>query len=201
MEQTIFLLEQQKESRVYCGNAFESFLTLIQEKMDAESDKDDKTKLEYIHGAVKNQSDRFTSEIDEDIEFLGGQVKALEAIGKEKDEEKVTKLVDTLMEGQKVTETETFKKEVAQESKQAKEHFLSVMADLATSLKEGGIDDLVVYFEDLIADQNDEEEFEDDDIELLPEEIEETDEKKTECCGGDGSCGDKCVCDNSCGCS
>ncbi len=203
VDQTVFLLEKQKESRDYTVKAFQNFLTAIQKMQEGKEEKESKDTLQAIYSAVADQSAQYADEIEEDIAFLDAQLETIKAVVEEGDKVKSAELARVLMDGQEVPETKEFTEEVTQESAEAKRHFLAVVDDLMGALQEESYDDLLAYIEQTgVVDEG----MADAEGECCAGANEaccgdDAKPERTVCCGGKDDCGDTCVCDEECGCA
>jgi len=220
IDQTAFLLEKQRDSKKYCSEQFEEFLDLVEEEissLDPVMEKDKVEKLKAIAVIVREQLLKFDKEINEDITFLEEQLGAIQEIKANKDPVAAAKLLKILMNGEEVPDTKKFKEEVEAEAYTSKESFVSILNDLKAVLQEGGLDELLVYLQDLNENESEEEE-EEFEINFDSEEDDESEDccededsdccgeasathKDKKCCGKgdcgkDGDCGDSCKCDD-----
>ncbi len=201
VDQTVFLLETQKEARDYTVKAFKNFLAAIQKMQESKQDQEVKDTLQEIYNAIAEQSTEYSSEIEEDISFLDAQLETMNTVAQEGDEVKSTELARVLTDGEKLPETKDFKEEVNEEATEAKGHFLAVIDDLIAALEEENFEDLLAYVE-----QTNVTETETDEGECCGGANEaccgeDAVETRSGCCGGKNDCGDACVCNEECGCA
>ncbi len=202
VDQTTFLLEKQKESRDYTVDAFQKFLSAIQKMQEGKQDQEVKDTLQEIYDAVADQSEAYSSEIQEDISFLDSQLETMQTVAEEGDEAKSIELARVLTDGEKLPETKDFKEEVNEEATESKRHFLAVIDDLMGALEEESFDDLLAYIEKTnVAEgeaQGEEECCGGANEACCGDDAVET---RSGCCGGKNDCGDACVCSEECGCA
>jgi hypothetical protein len=149
-EQAQFLVESQKSAQAECLKEFDDFKKLIKARLSSAT-IDERESLNEIHRLIDEHEKMFSSEIEEDVTFLNEQIKALKVLHSEKNEAKLKDQLDLLMEGEPVQEMAAFKKEVTEELRQTKQEFIAVLDDLKAALKEGEIEDLLVYLRELAA--------------------------------------------------
>lgn len=188
-EQTELLLNSQKESKINCDEIFEKLLAKVEEilKKSPEGSKEIK-QLEELQNSVAEHYELFSSEINDDIEFIEEQLSAIRSVKSEGNKEHIDEMVSELMEGEEMLEDEEFKRMLSEESAVAKQSLSEVINDIIAALDEGNIDDVAAYFAESKS--------------MVEEDDECCDKpaKKDECCGGKYDCGSKCVCSNECGC-
>ncbi len=203
VDQTIFLIEKQKESCKYTVEAFKNFLAAIQKMQEGKQDQESRDTLQEVYNAVADQSEQYSSEIEEDISFLDAQLETMQTVAQEGDEVKSAELVRVLTDGEELPETKDFKEEVTQEATEAKGHFLAVIADLMGALEEESFDDLLAYVEQTAIAEGQEEEEGSECCGGKNEACcgEDAAPERAMCCGGKGDCGDACVCNEECGCA
>lgn len=188
IEQTVFLVEKQKEAQRDCSMLFHDLLQAAQKKCEATAiDHKDREGLEYICDLVTEQAERIDEEAQGEIDFLEEQLEALQRIGAIKDpnmsEEMLSEILDTDVQ---VKDSDEFKKEVTEESLAARHNLAIVINDMKAALSEGNVDDLVTYLETILETEDDEDCEDcmgcDDSDDDEDEDDEEFEEVVDECC-------------------
>lgn len=145
-EQTQFILSKQLETKKYFMDVFQDFLSsVLDEKTNFEKagQKNKAAKLQEIHDLAAGQMDRVSDELTKDIEYLEGNIEAVNKIKQERDIAKRNELVNLLLEDQELPETEQLKIDVESEIEASKEDFSFLIGDLKAALQEGEIDDVL----------------------------------------------------------
>lgn len=170
IEQTVFLLEKQKEANRDCAQIFAGLLVVVDQKLaQSKGSADDVASLEKIRNLIAGQSEKIAEEAQLDIDFLNEQLHALKKIKEVKDPAKARELTDMLIDSsEEIKDTAAFKKEVTDESAISKENLMSMINDIKDAIKEGNMQDVAMYLESVldISDEDaccDDEECEDDD--------------------------------------
>ncbi|MFH1644240.1 MAG: hypothetical protein ABIA74_03630 [bacterium] len=170
-EQTKMLLEQQLAAKKYCDEEFSDLLSLIDQKVQETDEQDDDYKsLIRVHELVSDQYSKFVQDVEEDIQFLKEQLKAIEEVKKIENEKRAEELfLSVLDEDEELMETEEFRKTLSEEADFAKRGFVEIIKDIKNSLQEGNLEDLEVALHSMDKEREDREEgldiFEDDDDE------------------------------------
>lgn len=261
-EQTIFLMKIEKDAFLDCSREMADLLSLLKAKIDAHVDEESKEVLISIEESLRTQMTAMVTSMQEDIEFLHQQVKAMNQITEVTDPVRRAELERIMMqEAGELIPMEEFKKEIEAHSQEAKTGFFAMTEDIRNAIEEGNEEELSMLLEAMAEEEDDEDEDddgccgrrgcdedEDDDAETKScgtkqssegccddddedccddDEDEEGEEvlskdllydiarafgkesdgcckseatPKKECCKGEFDCGDKCVCDNNCGC-
>ncbi len=143
-EQTKLLLEKQLEAKKYCDESFSDLLSLIDQKVqETDEQEDDYKSLVRIHDLISKQYSYFSSDVEDDIQFLKEQVKAIESIKAIDDDKKAEELFNSILEeDEELLETSEFKKNLEEDAVESKKGFISIMEDIKGSLQEGTLQEL-----------------------------------------------------------
>ncbi len=152
-QQTMFLFEKHKEMQRFYNDQFGELISFINKKIDGlsskEGEKENLAKFQSIYDIVTEQSQKFLVDIDEDISFLKEQLKAIENIEKSEDLQKKKELVELMLDGEKLLDTDQFKKEVAKEGEESINDFKMVVGDLEGAIEEGNLDEVILYLQEM----------------------------------------------------
>lgn len=215
LEQTSFLLEKHKESKEGYLKLFDDFLSVINREIEVkkkDGNDDEVKKLGYVSKIVDGHLQQFKQAVDEDIKFLEEQHAGIVEAKKKCDLDQEKQLLDLLMDGKQISDTEAFKRSVMQEATNSFESFSSIIADLNEVFKEGDIDELLLYLESMLSSEDESGQQKDSctgtenclcedcntEITLEFESFDIPEEKKAcRCSSGSegGSCGKDCKCD------
>ena len=158
-EQTVFLLEKQKEANKDCIVIFSGLLDVIKSKLQQPKiDATERTALEQIHALLSEQSETIKEEAQVDIDFLTEQLQALNQVKtvEAKDPVKAKELLAMLVdENEEVKETEAFKKEVIDEAKASKENLMTMVTDIKEAITEGNAEEVAQYLESILSSEGD----------------------------------------------
>lgn len=187
IEQTVFLVEKQKEAQRDCSLLFHDLLQTAQKKCEATAvGHKDREGLEYVCDLVSEQAERINEEAQIEIDYLEEQLEALQNIKNLKDPKLEEEMLGELLDAEvQVKDTKEFKQEVNEESLNARHNLAIVINDMKAALSEGNVDELVTYLETILEAEEDEEcgdckgceDFDDEEDDEDEEELEEE-----ECC-------------------
>lgn len=208
-EQTVFLLEKQKEANKDCAAIFAGLLDVIKSKLNqSKIDSGERAALEQVHALLSEQSETIKEDAQVDIDFLTEQLEALSQVKtvEAKDPAKAKELLALLIdESEEVKDTEAFKKEVIEEATASKENLMTMVTDIKEAITEGNAEEVAEYLESILSSEGDDvccDDEECDDEECGDdEEGEEGEEAEGGCgsckgCSG-GGCGSGCGSDDS----
>ncbi len=189
IEQTTFLIEKQKESQKDCALIFEGLLTAVKDKVTtSKSQPEAMATLEHVHSLIAEQAQRINEEAQVDIDFLTEQLQALNDIKKVQNPEKASELLAMLIdENEEIKETASFKEAVGSESQIAKQNLTTMVNDIKDAIREGSAQDVALYLESLLSEEETEDEELDDDDD--DEEDEEDGCDDCHSCSSKGCCG------------
>ena len=182
VQETDFLLGKQKEVKDFFQKEYVviyDLLTKEQEKAEQVKKAEAVASCQRIRDLLKEQENDVVKELDDDIEFLQEQLKALTQVKDLGDSEKAKELSKLILDEEKpVTDFETFQKEVEEEMVEAQKSFSSMIEDISAAIQEGGITELEAFLEAQLAedDHDDDEECDDD--------CSSCDDDCSSCCGG-----------------
>jgi hypothetical protein len=266
-EQTMFLMKIEKDAFLDCSREMANLLTQLKAKIDSHVDEESKEVLISIEENLRSQMTAMVTSMQEDIEFLHQQVKAMNQITEVTDPVRRAELERIMLqEAGELIPMEEFKKDIEAHSQEAKTGFFAMTEDIRNAIEEGNEEELSMLLQAMAEEEDDNEdddgccgrrgcdEDEDDEAETKScgtrksdsgccdddEECCDDDEgccddddedkegetlsddllydiarafgkesegcckseaaPKKECCKGEFDCGDKCVCDNDCGC-
>lgn len=208
-EQTVFLLEKQKEANKDCMAIFAGLLDTIKSKLQQQKvDSGERAALEQVHALISEQSETIKEDAQVDIDFLTEQLQALNQVKtvEAKDPIKAKELLAMLVdENEEVKETEAFKKEVNDEAAASKENLMTMVTDIKEAISEGNAEEVAQYLESILSSEGadvccddeecDDEECGDDDDDMDGEEAEGGCGSCNGCSGG--GCGSGCGSDDS----
>lgn len=171
-EQTKFILSKQLETKKFFMDVFQDFLnSVLDEKSNFEKigQKKIATKLQEIHKLATSQMGRVKEELDKDIEFLEGNIVAVNKIKEEKNPARREELTNLILEDQELPETEQLKIDVESEIEASKEDFSFLINDLKAALQEGEIDAVLGSLQNMEAGSElpDEEEDDEDGVNIF----------------------------------
>lgn len=210
IEQTAFLLEQQKEAKQDCNQIFTELLAFVEEKInESEAETEQAADLEKIHDMISGQAQKLADETDEDIQFLQEQLGALKDVARIQDPVKAHELLNLIIEeDEEILEFDEFKESVIQEATLSRQSLSDMVDDIKGALEEGGTHEVALLLESMS--EQDGHDFDDEDLD--GEEGEDMDyddaddhEESDGCCSSSSSkstgCGPKGCGDCSGGCS
>lgn len=187
IDQTVFLLDKQRDVQRDCDTIFKDLLAVIQIKLAQASKQapEEVEQLEKVIDLIAEQAEKISEEAQVDIDFLAEQLEALEKIKSVKDPIKARELLNMLIdENEEIKDADLFKKEVTEEVQISKQNLLTMVSDIKEAIKEGSAKDVALYLESIIMEESG------DDNESLDDDEEE--------CADDCSCGlnegGKCLC-------
>ena len=197
IEQSSFLLDQQKESLRECSAIFKDLLNTVETKLNGTTDEEEREALESAFDMLSGQAQKTANDAQEDVDFLIEQLGALNAIKAMPDQKKAKEMLDLLFdENEELEDTAVFKKNLIDEAKLSKQNLLIVMGDLKHTIIEGNAEEVSMFLKS-----------------LTEEGDEDQEENEDGCCGDeeeDGCCDDDaeelraCVCgkgkDGKCTC-
>jgi len=94
LEQTSFLLEKQTEAKNETDAIFTDLLAFIKDKINEGSpDSEQVTSLEKVYDMISGHAQKLAEETQDDVEFLGEQLNALEEINKIEDPAKADEVL------------------------------------------------------------------------------------------------------------
>lgn len=159
IEQTEFLLEKHREAKDDCTKIFSDLLAVVEKRMEqTQGDEKEQDILGRIHDLISGQAQKSTAETQEEIEFLGAQLKAFKELQTSPDAAHRDEMVAMLLEGvEELEETETFKKEINEESLVAKQNLVAVANDLKDALEEGSTEEVEMYLTSMLEEHSDDE--------------------------------------------
>lgn len=207
IEQTSFLLESQKEALAECGSMFEGLLQSVKARVaEFPIGSADAEALERIAVLIEAQSARISEDATIDIEFLTEQLDALTKVAALNNPAQAQALLAMIIdEDTEVTDTETFKEEVAAEGESSKQSLLAMINDIKDAINEGSAEEVAEYLESILAIEEEGDLDEDaaccDDEECTDEDCGA--EEEGACCSG-GGCGsdeegEEAGCGSGCG--
>ncbi|KKQ33467.1 MAG: hypothetical protein US49_C0001G0147 [candidate division TM6 bacterium GW2011_GWF2_37_49] len=179
IEQTVFLLDQQKDALRSTEEIFSKFIKQVQTKSQQKGlSADDTTSLSNITKMLADKLSTITEEMLADVEFLEKQLEALNAIAATKDASKAQTMIDMIFDkDEELLTTAEFKETILEDAEIAKEDLVAVMGDLTEALNENNIRDVELLLETMGSEGEIEIDFEDD-----------GEDDEDEC----GSCEDSC---------
>jgi hypothetical protein len=166
-EQTSFLLKKQQELLEESLAAFDSVLSLVDEKKATTDmqDKQDKQEsessgsledLQFIYNYITKQKEVLNEPIQQDIDFLNDQLKAIKKIIGIEDPEKVKELLDMMLEEDaSLLETNIFKEQVSKDFEESKKDLDVMINDLKDAVNEGNWHTLKLTLEAMESTQED----------------------------------------------
>ena len=165
-EQTKLLLDKQLEAKKYCDESFSDLLSLIDQKVqEADEQADDYKSLIRIHDLISKQYSSFGADVEDDIQFLKEQLKAVQSIKAVKDDKKAEELFNSILEeDEELLETSEFSKNLEEEAAESKKGFISIMEDIKNSLLEGNLEELEAVLNTMMKEQKEKEQGEGQDI-------------------------------------
>lgn len=165
-DQTKLLLEKQLEAKKYCDASFSDLLSLIDQKVQEADEQSDAYKsLVRIHDLISKQYSEFGGEVEEDIQFLKEQLKAVEEITAIDDDKKAEELFSSILDDdEELLETAKFSKSLDKEASTSKDSFIAIMNDIKGSLEEGDLQDLEVVLNTMVQNKKEDDEFDGEDI-------------------------------------
>lgn len=200
IDQTVFLLEKQKEANKDCVAIFSGLLDVIKAKLEQHKvDSAERSALEQVHALISEQSETIKEEAQVDIDFLTEQLQALNQVKtvEAKDPIKAKELLAMLVdESEEVKDTDAFKQEVLDEAKASKENLMTMVTDIKDAITEGNAEEVAQYLESILSSEDsgccDDEECDDDNCDD-DDGMEAADGGCGSCngCSG-GGCGDSC---------
>ena len=187
IEQTVFLIEKQKEAQRDCSLFFHDLLQTAQKKCDATAiGHEDREGMEYVCDLISEQAERISEDAQIEIDYLEEQLEALQSIKSLKDPKREEEMLGELLDAEaEVKDTKEFIKEVTDESLNARHNLAIVINDMKAALSEGNVDELVTYLETILeADEEEGEECENcEDCKGCEDfDDEEEGEEEEECC-------------------
>ncbi len=189
-EQTQFLLDKQHEVQGFCKSSFKKVYDVLTEKIEeAEkaSNSEDLDSLKNIKEIVEDQEQEVVEQLNEDVEFLEEQLQAIKDVIETADEERAKELAKLILEDpKKVPDMKTFKDDVIEEAKEALESFKTLTDDLVHAIKEDDIQEVEKTLLAQIAEQEEDEDYEEDDEHAICE--------SEDCPGGEDCCDTKLDC-------
>lgn len=182
IEQTVFLLNQQKEALHSTEDIFSDLIKHVQIKSEQKGlSADDIESLDNIKNMLAEKLEDITEDMMVDIEFLEKQVETLKAISAIKDVSKAQTSLDMIFDkDEELLSTEEFKASITEDAEIAKQDLLAIASDLKEALNENNIQDVELLLEAMGSEGEIEIDFEDDGTD------EEDDEE--ECCSCEDSC-------------
>ena len=167
IDQTVFLLEKQKEANADCISIFGDLLVVVKDKLGQKKNSPEEIAgLEQIKSLVSEQSEKIKEEALVDINFLTEQLEALRKVEvvHAKDPVKGKELFDMLVDkDDEIKDTEVFKKEVIKESALSKESLVTMVNDIKEAVVDGNAQEVAVYLKSIL--ESDDSDDDGDDLE------------------------------------
>lgn len=188
LEQTEFLLSKQQEAQADCKTIFNDLLSSARVKLEQakKENSQDAEHLEQVIDLIAEQAERFDDEAQTDIDFLGEQRDALQQIRAENNPAKAQELLSMLIdEDETIKDTQVFMKEVTDEAHTSRESLLAMVNDIKDAIQEGNAQDIALYLESVLVDEEGDLDEDEEDADIEWESIDEDEE---------GGCGDDCQC-------
>lgn len=186
IEQTVFLLQRQKDAQQDCSSMFKDLLIVVKAKRaGVVGDNEEGQALDQIHDLVSDQVENVVQEAQVDIDFLTEQLASLQKIQQIKDPSQANEVLSMLIDSEEdIRNTAEFKKEVSEEAAISRENLMTMISDIKDSIKEGGAKEVALYLESIL------EGAEEEGLEI---DMDEDDEEEDGCCDDDeeGGCCDE----------
>ena len=152
LEQTAFLLEEQKGMQSFYEKTFAMLYQLIDDsvaKSEAEHAGDSLDRLDNIRVMVKEQEEEILEQLADDVLFLEEQIAGLKQVCEMDDTTKVDEIASEMIGDQKELQSfDIFKGEIEEEIKAAQDSFGSVVDDMKAALEEGSLEELEAFLKE-----------------------------------------------------
>jgi hypothetical protein len=148
LEQTSFLVDKQNELFQVVKAVYTDILNTIEKKIIESSDQDVLSDLNVIKEKILTHYNSIHEQIEQDIEFLGEQLKAISQIKEMEDKDKADELLNMLIsKDEELLNTEHFKKKMNEDAQLSVNELKAMQDDLLNSLKENKIKELKLLLE------------------------------------------------------
>lgn len=188
LEQTLFLVEKEKEAFLEISKRMDLLFSLLQEKIGQFKDEESKETLVAIEKHLIAHFDEMKNSMKEDVAFLEQQLQTMKQVSLIDDEQRRNELAEMIIhEAGELLPTETFKKNIEEQSQMSRDEFFAMIQEMEDAIQEGKEEELLLLMES--ADEEDEEgccgsdECADDECdEDYDEDDDADDESDDECC-------------------
>jgi hypothetical protein len=180
IEQTNFLLDQQRDALRSTEDLFSDFVKHVQAKSQQKGlSKEDVISLNNISKMLAEKLSSITEDMITDTEFLEKQLESLKAIATLKDAAQAQTMLDMIFDkDEELLSTAEFKATISEDAEIAKQDLAAVISDLKEALNENNIRDVELLLETMGSEGEIEIEFEDDE----EDGEDECDSCKDSCC-------------------
>lgn len=145
-EQTKFLCEKQQEVLLF----FKEQFGLLKKEVETQNSRAELEKsgeklasFQKVSALLESQEGESIKELEEDVEFINEQYKAIEQVQKMDDPKQVEELTSMMLEeGHELTDTKTFKTEVEEESAEVMTNYKMMIDDIKSVLVDEGVQEL-----------------------------------------------------------